>query len=138
MINEYLNTNIKPLLLTIINLLQGLSPSAGTIMEEGTATDVPEDTPTTVVSYTNNESSKVFISGIIGTGNFTGIWTIELPDQLSTKTVSIRTAYGEPNLKQVFVPAVPLEVGKTVTVKVKHSDPGSNEFKGFILGYKSQ
>ena len=133
MTNEWLVFNLKPVLLAILAALQSLTASAGNIIAEGTVSSVPAATPTTVVAYTNALTTKVFISHIIGTGNFTGKWTIVMPNG---SIITKRTAHQAPNLNESFIPAFLLDIGETVTVKIEHSDSAVNTFNGFILGYK--
>ena len=136
--NEWLEYNLKPLLNSVIALLQSItSQGGGNVLVEGSATNIPVSTKSTVVSYTNAETVPVYITGVVGTGNKTGTWTIDMPDGVSTRTLTKRTSFNAPNFVHSFVPGFKLAVGESITVSVEQTDSATNSFTGFILGYKT-
>lgn len=141
MSNEWLEYNLRPLLNSVIStlgdvkaLLQTMTATAGSILTEGTVTltaglDI-------VVTYTNSSGAQQFISAVGATSKKTGIWELELPEGVGTKTLTIRSAHQTPNFGQQWTPGFPLPDGKSVTLRITGSSSGGTA-NGLIFVYKT-
>jgi hypothetical protein len=108
-----------------------VAPSA-TIEYRATNGPVPGNTPTTILTYTNNGTAAIFIDGWTGTGQYEGDWTLWLDVQVIDED---RSSASTMRAGRMLTSPIRLEPGSILDIKVEHAAAGTGLFSASIFGH---
>ena len=106
---------------------------ASTIEYRATNGPVPGNTPTTILTYTNNTGAVVFLDGWTGTGQFEGDWTLWLDVQVIDED---RSSASTMRAGRQLTSPVRIEPGSILDIKVEHFAAPMGLFSASIFGHQ--
>ena len=105
---------------------------SNTIEYRATNGPVPGNTPTTILTYTNNTGAAVFLDGWTATGQYEGDWTLWLDVQVIDED---RSSASTMRAGRQLTSPVRIEAGSIIDIKVEHFAAATGLFSASIFGH---